>query len=56
MVAAGDTFRAAAIEQLEEWGSRANVDIISHTEGADPAAVIYDGIQAARLEIQMCHL
>lgn len=48
LIAAGDTFRAAAIEQLEEWGSRANVDVISHSEGADPAAVIYDGIQAAK--------
>ena len=48
LIAAGDTFRAAAIEQLEEWGNRAGVDIISHSEGADPAAVIYDGIQAAK--------
>ena len=48
LIAAGDTFRAAAIEQLEEWGNRANVDVISHTEGADPAAVIFDGIQAAK--------
>ena len=48
LIAAGDTFRAAAIEQLEEWGNRADVDIISHTEGADPAAVIYDGIHAAK--------
>ncbi|MBU5426506.1 signal recognition particle-docking protein FtsY [Tissierella pigra] len=48
LIAAGDTFRAAAIEQLEEWGNRANVDVISHSEGADPAAVIYDGIQAAK--------
>lgn len=48
LVAAGDTFRAAAIEQLEEWGNRSHVDVISHTEGSDPAAVIYDGIQAAK--------
>ena len=48
LIAAGDTFRAAAIEQLEEWGNRAGVDIIAHREGADPAAVIYDGIQAAK--------
>lgn len=48
IVAAGDTFRAAAIEQLEEWTNRAEVDLVSHTEGADPAAVIYDGIQAAK--------
>ncbi len=48
LIAAGDTFRAAAIEQLQEWGNRAGVDIISHQEGSDPAAVIYDGIQAAK--------
>lgn len=48
LIAAGDTFRAAAIEQLEEWSNRAGVDIISHQEGADPAAVIFDGIQAAK--------
>ncbi|NLY47083.1 MAG: signal recognition particle-docking protein FtsY, partial [Tissierella sp.] len=48
LIAAGDTFRAAAIEQLEEWSNRAGVEIISHSEGADPAAVIYDGIHAAK--------
>lgn len=48
LIAAGDTFRAAAIEQLQEWSNRSNVDIISHSEGADPAAVIFDGIQAAK--------
>src|SRR5699024_521958 len=48
LVAAGDTFRAAAIEQLEEWGNRAGVGIISHSEGADPAAVVYDGVHAAK--------
>ena len=48
IIAAGDTFRAAAIEQLEEWGNRSGVDIIAHNEGSDPAAVIYDGIQAAK--------
>lgn len=48
LIAAGDTFRAAAIEQLEEWSNRAGVNIISHKEGSDPAAVIYDGIQAAK--------
>lgn len=48
LIAAADTFRAAAIEQLEEWANRANVDLISHKEGADPAAVVYDGIQAAK--------
>ncbi|MDR7869917.1 MAG: signal recognition particle-docking protein FtsY [Tissierellaceae bacterium] len=48
LIAAGDTFRAAAIEQLEEWSNRAGVEIISHKEGADPAAVIFDGIHAAK--------
>lgn len=48
LIAAGDTFRAAAIEQLEEWSNRSNAEFIAHKEGADPAAVIYDGIQAAK--------
>lgn len=48
LIAAGDTFRAAAIEQLEEWSNRSGVEIIAHSEGADPAAVIYDGIHAAK--------
>ena len=48
IIAAGDTFRAAAIEQLEEWANRSDVDLISHKEGSDPAAVIYDGIQSAK--------
>lgn len=48
LIAAGDTFRAAAIEQLEEWSKRSKVEFIAHTEGADPAAVIFDGIQAAK--------
>ena len=48
LIAAGDTFRAAAIEQLEEWSKRAGVDFVAHIEGSDPAAVIYDGIQAAK--------
>ena len=48
LIAAGDTFRAAAIEQLEEWSNRAGVGIVSHKEGADPAAVIFDGIHAAK--------
>lgn len=48
LIAAGDTFRAAAIDQLKEWGNRANVEVISHVEGADPAAVIFDGIAAAK--------
>src|SRR5699024_6713632 len=48
MLAAGDTFRAGAIEQLEVWGERAGVDVIKQEEGSDPAAVIFDGIKAAR--------
>lgn len=48
LIAAGDTFRAAAIEQLGEWANRSGVDMISHQEGADPAAVIFDGVQAAK--------
>lgn len=48
LLAAGDTFRAGAIDQLEVWGERTGVDVIKHSEGSDPAAVIYDGIQAAK--------
>lgn len=48
LLAAGDTFRAAAIEQLTEWSNRANVEIIAQSEGSDPAAVIYDAIVAAK--------
>ena len=48
MLAAGDTFRAAAREQLEAWATRNNVPIISQHNGADPAAVIFDGLNAAR--------
>lgn len=48
IVAAADTFRAAAIEQLTEWARRANVDIIAQQEGSDPAAVIYDAVAAAK--------
>lgn len=57
MVAAADTFRAAAIEQLTEWAHRAKVDIISQKEGADPAAVIYDAVTAAKsrnVDILLC--
>ncbi len=46
ILGAADTFRAAAIEQLEVWADRAGVDIVKHKEGADPAAVVYDTIQA----------
>ncbi|MFD2638246.1 signal recognition particle-docking protein FtsY [Piscibacillus salipiscarius] len=48
LLAAGDTFRAGAIDQLDVWGERTGVDVIKHSEGSDPAAVIYDGIQAAK--------
>lgn len=48
LMAAADTFRAAAIEQLTEWANRAGVDIIAGQEGSDPAAVVYDAIAAAK--------
>ena len=48
IICAADTFRAAAAEQLTVWAQRADVPIIKQKEGADPAAVVYDGIQAAR--------
>ncbi len=48
LLAAADTFRAAAIDQLEVWSKRANVDIVKHQEGSDPAAVVYDAVQAAK--------
>jgi len=48
MLAAGDTFRAGAIEQLEIWGERADVEVIKQTAGSDPAAVIFDAIKAAQ--------
>ncbi|MDW7652378.1 MAG: signal recognition particle-docking protein FtsY [Bacillota bacterium] len=47
LLAAGDTFRAAAIEQLEVWAGRAGSDIIKHQQGADPSAVLFDGVSAA---------
>ncbi len=48
ILGAGDTFRAAAAEQLKVWGDRVGVDVISHQEGADPAAVVFDAIAAAK--------
>lgn len=48
LLAAADTFRAGAIEQLEVWSKRSGVDIVKQQEGADPAAVVYDAIQAAK--------
>lgn len=48
LLAAGDTFRAAAIDQLQIWADRAGVELVKHNEGADPGAVVFDGIQAAK--------
>lgn len=48
MIVAADTFRAAAIEQVTEWANNANVDIIAGKEGSDPAAVVYDAVNAAK--------
>lgn len=48
LLAAADTFRAAAIDQLKVWGDRSEVDVIAQSEGSDPAAVVYDAIHAAR--------
>ena len=57
MLAAGDTFRAGAIEQLEVWGERVGVDVIKQAEGSDPAAVMYDALQAAKsrkIDVLLC--
>ena len=57
LLAAADTFRAGAIEQLKEWSNRAGVDIISQAEGADPAAVVYDAVAAAKardVDVLLC--
>lgn len=57
LMAAGDTFRAGAIEQLETWGQRVGVDVIKQQSGADPAAVMYDAVQAAKtrgVDILLC--
>jgi fused signal recognition particle receptor len=48
LLVAGDTFRAAAIEQLDIWGQRVGVDVIKHRPSADPSAVVFDGMQAAK--------
>jgi fused signal recognition particle receptor len=48
MLAAGDTFRAAASEQLSIWGERAGIPVIKHREGADPGAVVFDAVSAAK--------
>jgi len=47
LLVAGDTFRAAAVEQLAEWGSRVGCEVVKHERGGDPGAVVYDGIAAA---------
>ncbi len=47
LLAAGDTFRAAAVEQLDTWAKRANLPIVAHAAGADPSAVVYDALDAA---------
>ncbi len=57
LVAAADTFRAAAGEQLEQWAERAEVDIIRGAEGGDPGAVVFDAIEAARargIDVVLC--
>lgn len=57
MLAAADTFRAAAIDQLKIWGERSGVPVISQLEGSDPAAVVYDAIQAAKarkIDVLIC--
>lgn len=57
LIAAADTFRAAAVEQLEEWAKRANVDIVAGKEGSDPASVIYDAVSAAKarkVDVLLC--
>ena len=48
LLVAGDTFRAAAVEQLDAWGKRVGVDVVKHRAGADPSAVVFDGMQAAK--------
>lgn len=57
MLAAGDTFRAGAIQQLKVWGDRVGVEVVSQSEGSDPAAVVYDAINAAKnkgVDILIC--
>ena len=57
LVAAADTFRAAAIDQLQVWTDRAGVDLIKHTEGSDPAAVVFDAVTAAKarnMDVLIC--
>lgn len=57
LIAAADTFRAAAVDQLEEWANRAGVDMIGGVEGSDPASVIYDAVNAAKarhVDVLLC--
>lgn len=57
LIAAGDTFRAAAIEQLKIWGERVGVNVVHQSEGSDPAAVIFDAIQSAKaknIDVLIC--
>ncbi|MFY4773858.1 signal recognition particle-docking protein FtsY [Metabacillus sp. RGM 3146] len=57
LLAAGDTFRAGAIEQLEVWGERAGADVIKHSAGSDPAAVMFDAVQSAKargVDVLLC--
>ena len=54
LIAAADTFRAAAGEQLAEWANRAGVDIIKGAEGSDPASVIYDAVKARNADVLLC--
>ena len=57
MLAAGDTFRAAAVEQLKEWGERANVPVIAQATGSDSASVLYDAVSAAKargIDVLLC--
>ena len=57
LIAAGDTFRAAAIEQLQVWGNRLDINVIHHQEGSDPAAVIFDAVKSAKaknIDVLIC--
>ncbi|MFA5527200.1 MAG: signal recognition particle-docking protein FtsY [Peptostreptococcales bacterium] len=57
LIAAGDTFRAAAIEQLQVWGKRLDINVIHHQEGSDPAAVIFDAVESAKakkIDVLIC--
>ncbi len=57
MLAAGDTFRAGAIDQLNVWGERVGVEVVKHSEGSDPAAVMYDAVHAAKsrgVDVLLC--